>query len=98
MTVRWNGFSIGRRPHTLDLRLTAKEEFQNEHPRKRLKNGRTSYEVKLRGPNGRQYSRSFRTRREAEAFEVPGTAYQVQRTWIDSSAGSVPLAVCRSVA
>ena len=59
---------------------------------KRLKNGRASYEVKLRGLNGRQYSRSFRTRKEAEAFEVQERANEVQRTWIDPTAGSVPFA------
>ena len=59
---------------------------------KRLNSGRTSYEVKLRGPSGRQYSRSFRTRREAEAFQVHERASQVQGSWIDPSAGSVPFA------
>ena len=59
---------------------------------KRLKNGRTSYEVKLRGPSGRQYSRSFRTRKEAEAFQVQERASQVQRY-----AGSTPApGACRS--
>ena len=59
---------------------------------KRLKNGRTSYEVKLRTPSGRQYSRSFRTRKEAEAFQVQQLASQVHGSWIDPGAGSVPFA------
>ncbi len=59
---------------------------------KRLKNGRTTYEVKLRAPGGRQYSRTFRTRKEAEAFQVQERASQVHGTWIDPGAGSVSFA------
>jgi len=31
--------------------------------------GERRYEVRLRDPSGREYSRTFRTKREAEAFE-----------------------------
>jgi hypothetical protein len=35
---------------------------------RRLESGRTAYDVRLRTPDGRQYKRSFRTRKEAETF------------------------------
>jgi hypothetical protein len=54
---------------------------------KKLKSGRTGYEVKLRSAGGRQYSRSFRTRKEAEAFQVRERAAQMQGTWVDPGAG-----------
>jgi integrase len=54
---------------------------------KRLKNGRSVYEVKLRTVDGRQYSRSFRTRKDAEAFQVRERAAQMQGTWVDPGAG-----------
>jgi hypothetical protein len=31
--------------------------------------GERRYEVRLRGPSGREYSKTFRTKREAEHFE-----------------------------
>jgi integrase len=54
---------------------------------KRLRSGKPSYEVKLRSPNGRQYSRTFRTRREAEDFVARERAALLQGTWLDPNAG-----------
>ncbi len=56
---------------------------------KSLTNGRPIYEVKLRTPEGRQHSRSFRTRKQAEAFQVTERAAQLRGTWIDPKAGRV---------
>lgn len=35
---------------------------------RKLKNGKTVYDVRLRDPDGRPYKRTFRTKREAETF------------------------------
>ena len=37
---------------------------------RRLKNGRTVYDVRLRTARGKQYTKTFRTRKEADAFEA----------------------------
>lgn len=37
---------------------------------RKLKNGKTVYDVRLRDPHGRAYKRTFRTKREAETFEA----------------------------
>ena len=60
---------------------------------KRLQSGRNLYEVKLRSPDGRQYSRSFRTRREAEAYEVRERATQLSGAWVDPRSGAVTFGV-----
>lgn len=60
---------------------------------KRLATGRVLYEVKLRDMAGRQYSRSFRTRREAEAFQVTEKAARIQGSWIDFREGKVTFGV-----
>ncbi|MHB1534023.1 MAG: tyrosine-type recombinase/integrase [Acidimicrobiales bacterium] len=58
---------------------------------RRLKNGRTAYDVKLRTPDGRQYGHSFRTRKEAVAFQVQERAAQMQGSWVDPRAGRLTL-------
>lgn len=60
------------------------------HPR-RLRSGRTSYDVKLRAPDGRQYARTFRTRKEAEAYQTTERAAHLEGSWIDPEAGAVRL-------
>lgn len=59
-------------------------------PRK-LSTGRTVYDVRLRTPDGRQYKRSFRTRKEAETFEARELADRSRGAWVDARAGEVPL-------
>ena len=49
------------------------------------------YEVRLRDPRGREYSRSFRTRREATAFEVQQRADRSRGSWIDPRGGKLTL-------
>ena len=59
-------------------------------PRK-LSTGRTVYDVRLRTPDGRQYKRSFRTRKEAETFEACELADQSRGAWVDPRAADVEL-------
>ena len=58
---------------------------------RRLSSGRTSYDVRLRAPDGHQYTKSFRTRKEAEAYINQERAAQIQGTWVDPAAGKVRL-------
>jgi hypothetical protein len=39
-------------------------------PRLRRRDGRRVYDVRLRDPTGNEYSRTFLTKREPQAFEV----------------------------
>lgn len=50
--------------------------------RRTTKSG-TRYEVRLRDGTGREYSRSFKTRKEAEAFQARERADRSRGTWID---------------
>ena len=56
---------------------------------RKLKNGRTAYDVKLRTPDGRQYSQSFRTRKEAEAFQTKQRATRMEGVWVDPTVGRI---------
>jgi integrase len=58
----------------------------------RLANGRPSYRVKLRTSDGRQFSRTFRTRKEAEQFQAKELTAQVNGTAVDPWAGQTTLA------
>ncbi len=58
------------------------------HPR-RLKSGRLCYDVILRRPDGRQYSKTFRTRKDAEAYSLLERHSRLQGTWLDPTAGDV---------
>ncbi len=50
---------------------------------KRTAAGERRYEVRLRDPDGREYSRTFRTRKEAERFEHAERAAQARGEWIN---------------
>lgn len=63
---------------------------------RRLDSGRISYDVRLRAPDGHQYTKSFRTRKETEAYIVKERAAQIQGTWVDPAAGKVRLDVYSS--
>lgn len=56
------------------------------------KRGNT-YEVRLRVPDGREISRSFRTEREARAFEAEQRAAMHRGGWIDPKAATTPFRV-----
>ena len=57
---------------------------------RRLKNGRTVYDVRLRTPQGKQYAKTFRTRKEAEAFDAEERTARLHGTSIDPQAGQIP--------
>ncbi len=58
------------------------------HPRKTSRG--TRYEVRLRTPDGRQYKKRFRTRKEADAFEARELADQSRGVWLDPQGGHRP--------
>jgi hypothetical protein len=51
--------------------------------RMRKRDGRRVYDVRLRDPSGKEYSRTFLTKREAEAFEAAEITARNRGTWID---------------
>lgn len=53
------------------------------HPHHRKRDGRMVYEVRLRDPGGREYSRTFTTRRAAELFQAKERTDRSQGAWID---------------
>jgi integrase len=48
-----------------------------------LTSGRTVYDVRLRDPEGKAYKRTFRTKRDAEAFAATQRTDRVRGAWID---------------
>jgi len=56
------------------------------------KRGNT-YEVRLRAPDGREISRSFRTEREARAFEADQRATMRRGGWVDPRAAITPFRI-----
>jgi integrase len=70
---------------------------------KRVTKRRVVYDVRLRTPEGRPYSRTFATKRAAETFEAGERAARARGVWIDPRAGAVTFAEwadewCRSTA
>ena len=61
-------------------------------PRLRKRDGRRVYDVRLRDPSGKEYSRTFLTRREAQAFDVSERTNRLSGSWIDSRLARTPLA------
>lgn len=60
--------------------------------RTRKRDGRKVYDVRLRDPNGKEYSRTFLTKREAQAFESSERTDRNRGTgWIDPRSASTPL-------
>ncbi len=53
--------------------------------------GERRYDVRLRDPVGKTYTRTFRTRREAEAFEVSERASRARGAWLDPRRAEVTL-------
>lgn len=54
--------------------------------------GSKFYLVRLRRPDGKQYTRSFNTKREAQAFEATELADRARGTWLDPQAGRMTFA------
>jgi integrase len=55
------------------------------------KGGARRYDVRLRDPSGKTYTRTFRTRREAEAFESDERASRRRGNWLDPRRSEEPL-------
>jgi len=53
--------------------------------------GDVRYEVRLRGPDGRERSRTFRTRKAAETYEREVLAQRDRGGWVDPRAGRITL-------
>ena len=53
--------------------------------------GDVRYEVRLRGPDGRERSRTFRTRKAAETYERELLAQRDRGGWVDPRAGRITL-------
>lgn len=58
---------------------------------RRLRNGKTAYDVELRRPDGTKYSKTFYAKREAQAWEAEQRAARARDRWIDPTAGRVAL-------
>jgi integrase len=58
---------------------------------RRLASGRIVYDVRLRDPSGRHYKRTFRSKKEAEAFDAGERTSQSTGTWVDPREGKVVL-------
>ncbi len=56
---------------------------------RRLADGRTVYDVRLRDPSGRTYKRTLPTKREAQDFAAKERVDQRQGTWVDPRQGKV---------
>jgi len=54
-----------------------------------LQNGRTVYDVRLRTAQGKQYTKTLRTRKEAEAFEAEEHTSRLRGTSVDPRGGQV---------
>ena len=55
------------------------------------KNGDVRYDVRLRGPDGQERSKTFRTKKEAERYERARFAPLDAGTWVDPRAGRITL-------
>jgi len=58
---------------------------------RRLRGGKTVYDVMLRRPNGSQYSKTFATKKEAESWQARQRVAVDADTWVDPAAGRVVL-------
>ncbi|MDQ1515782.1 MAG: hypothetical protein QOE80_1612, partial [Actinomycetota bacterium] len=59
---------------------------------RKLKSGRTVYDVRLRDPAGHGYKRTLRTKREAETFEASQRVDRVRGAWVDPRKSSTTFA------
>jgi integrase len=57
--------------------------------RKRTRDGRTVYDVKLRTPDGRTFGRTFETKAEAKTWEARQLVERAEQTWVDPRTGKM---------
>lgn len=89
-----------RRITTLDQLLVIDGDVDRAAPscsfvgieRRTTKIGDVRYEVRLRGPDGRERSRTFRTRKAAETYERELLTQRDRGGWVDPRAGRITLA------
>lgn len=58
---------------------------------KRTRNGKTTYRVQYRGPDGRLRSKSFGRRVDADRWRTTNEHARLTGAWVDPAAGKVPL-------
>lgn len=58
---------------------------------RRLRNGKTAYDVELRRPDGTKYSKTFCAKRDAQAWEAEQRTDRARNRWVDPTAGRVEL-------
>ncbi|MCU1463547.1 MAG: Integrase, Lambda phage type [Acidimicrobiales bacterium] len=58
---------------------------------RRLRNGKTAYDVELRRPDGTKYSKTFYAKRDAQTWEAEQRADRARDRWIDPTAGRIRL-------
>ncbi len=59
------------------------------HVTRRQTRGGVRYEVRYRAPDGRERSKTFRTRRDADRFSVTVETDMLRGSWVDPSAGRI---------
>ena len=59
--------------------------------RRRKRDGRIVYDVRLRDPDGREYSRTFPTKKAAEAYEAKERVDRNRGAWVDPRKADTPL-------
>ncbi len=57
--------------------------------RRTTSSGQVRYEVRLRAPDGRERSRTFRSKAEAKAYEAAEVAKRARGEWIDPRQASI---------
>lgn len=58
---------------------------------RKLKNGRTAYDVLLRRPDGTQYAQTFYSKKEAQTWEAQQKADRSRDKWVDPAGGRILL-------
>jgi integrase len=57
---------------------------------RKLSTGRVVYDVRLRDPAGRVYTRTFRTKREAETYQAREVADRSRGVWLNPTHATIP--------
>lgn len=58
---------------------------------RKLRNGKTAYDVELRRPDGSKYSKTFHTKRDAQLWEAKERSDRSRDRWVDPAAGRIEL-------